>query len=176
MAQFYTFLAVVVILGLTGCDKDDVAPRGGKAVPLNSKSGWTAELIETLIACQPNPSTTCDCIIPKVTAKYTPEQVKEKSPYVASDMLIIKGQCEHHDSPVSSSAPVPHIPPNPNEAFSYDSINGGNCETGKHGFKTVEELCEGIQSEKLNNGCALKIRQDYFTKIYNCPGVFQKKP
>lgn len=164
--QFAILLTQLAIL--SSCGNSNEAAKTGPGVPLNSKGNWTAELIEKLIACQPNPGKVCDCVIPKITEKYTPDQVKEKSPYVAADMLAFKAQCSDTDKPIS---PVHPIAP---EKIGYSSLKGENCETGAHEFKSKEELCAGLQSEELNQNCAQKLRKSIFQTM--CPGSFQPKP
>lgn len=64
--------------------------------------------------------------------------------------------------------------------LSYDYTSNG-CATGKHAFKAstyegaLAQLCAALQSESLNNHCALELRNSAFKE--QCPGqVFQSKP
>lgn len=51
-------------------------------------------------------------------------------------------------------------------------VNG--CNTGEHSFSSSDEsemrrkLCEALQDDELNNGCAESLRFDYFED--NCEG------
>lgn len=45
-----------------------------------------------------------------------------------------------------------------------------DCSTGKHVFASKKELCEGLQDEKLNQGCALALRKANFRQE-NCSEV-----
>jgi hypothetical protein len=165
------FSAVIVALlfVLSACSDDGGKGSDKPSVPLKSKAGWTPELIENLIACHPNPGAVCDCIIPVVTARYTPEQVREKSPYVASDMLSIKANCKDKLEQVSS--PTMKEP----QEIKVPSLKGENCETGEHTYNSLQHFCEGIQSESINNSCAADIRRELFKEV-KCPGSFEKKP
>ena len=54
--------------------------------------------------------------------------------------------------------------------YSYDyTVNG--CATGNHHFSSVEELCKGLQDDKLNNDCAYGFREQKF-KQSGCSGEF----
>jgi hypothetical protein len=61
-----------------------------------------------------------------------------------------------------------------NSNLSYELTYNG-CKTGKHSFSSEEALCEGLQSESLNNGCAENMRKQYFTS-HSCSGVYQSQP
>ena len=164
-----TVLFFVTFIIISCGDSDN---KGGNAPGLKSKAGWTNELIDTLIACQPNPSDTCNCVIPKVTEKYTPEQVREKSPLVAADMLIIKTNCEASDKG-NTSQPAP--PSQGQSEIVIPSLKGDNCETGEHKYKNLTEVCQGLQSDFKNNNCALDQRITIFRELH-CPGTFQQQP
>lgn len=53
-----------------------------------------------------------------------------------------------------------------NYTFSYN-----NCETGKHTFSSLTQLCDGLKDDSLNHGCAESMREDYF-KAKGCAGSF----
>ncbi|KYG63222.1 hypothetical protein AZI86_16095 [Bdellovibrio bacteriovorus] len=66
---------------------------------------------------------------------------------------------------------------NKNESLSYEfSYNG--CNTGKHQFNSKAEMCQALQDNELNNGCAIGMRASHFD--LHCPGqtftAFNKKP
>ncbi|MEZ4749205.1 MAG: hypothetical protein R3B54_00860 [Bdellovibrionota bacterium] len=65
----------------------------GNTVGAGARPGWTQDKIKNLIACEPSESEDCKCVVGKVTAEYTPEQVEQKSPYVAKRMLEIEQEC-----------------------------------------------------------------------------------
>ena len=54
-------------------------------------------------------------------------------------------------------------------SLSYDFTENG-CKTGSHTFSSLAELCTGLQTDALNNGCALGLRQDEFKG--RCSGTF----
>lgn len=55
------------------------------------------------------------------------------------------------------------------ESFSYElELNG--CNTGKHTFGSLAELCQGLKKADLNRGCALSMRREYFNSK-NCSSV-----
>lgn len=56
-------------------------------------------------------------------------------------------------------------------AYRYD-ING--CDTGSHSFGSKEELCKGLENQKLNNSCATDMRAQTFKRL-GCPGEFTLK-
>lgn len=47
------------------------------------------------------------------------------------------------------------------KSYSYEFESNG-CKTGRHSFGSVGEMCEALQDENLNRGCALGLRIDYF--------------
>lgn len=51
------------------------------------------------------------------------------------------------------------------------SFTFNGCETGEHSFSSLQELCEGLQDEDLNNSCARSLREEYF-ESQNCTGDF----
>jgi hypothetical protein len=53
------------------------------------------------------------------------------------------------------------------------SYNG--CSTGKQTFPSQEAMCEGLQSESLNKGCAQESRRSYFMG-HGCAGSFEVRP
>ncbi len=66
---------------------------------------------------------------------------------------------------IGASCSVSHD--NKSESLSYDfEFNG--CPTGKHEFNSKAELCQGLQNDSLNGGCAQSLRQEYFQA--QCPG------
>lgn len=162
------FIFFLFVLGtLVGCSGGSgVGTNGG--VPANSQPGWTADLIETLIACKPYPGPICDCVVPQITRKYSPDQVREKSPFVSADMLGMKADCTAAGSAVAIEKPEPSSP------LSYPSLPGQGCTTGEHSFSTLEEMCQGLQSDSLNHYCAEDYRRRLFEKM--CPGGFQPRP
>jgi hypothetical protein len=58
--------------------------------------------------------------------------------------------------------------------FTIDGVDGGapGCETGVHTFPSLVAYCAGLQSDSLNNNCALSARQDEFAAT--CTGTFQE--
>lgn len=59
------------------------------------------------------------------------------------------------------------------ESYSYEfSFNG--CKTEKQTFSSKEAMCEGLQDEVLNKGCAVASRKDFF-KSQGCEGTFTSK-
>lgn len=55
------------------------------------------------------------------------------------------------------------------ENFSYQFEYNG-CDTKKHEFSSLNELCSALQDDGLNEGCARNLREDYFKD--NCSGTF----
>lgn len=55
------------------------------------------------------------------------------------------------------------------ENYSYQFQSNG-CDTKKHEFASMNELCAAIQDEDLNSGCAQNLRANYFKD--HCPGTF----
>ncbi len=47
------------------------------------------------------------------------------------------------------------------EDLSYQFVQNG-CDTGKHSFKSKEELCNGLKDDALNKGCALGLRMESY--------------
>ena len=78
-----------VIFAFAGCGKD-----GFFNTLSGTQPGWTAEAVKRYIGCEPVESKNCKCVVEKITKKYTPDQVKEKSPLVAADMLMMSKSCE----------------------------------------------------------------------------------
>ncbi len=53
------------------------------------------------------------------------------------------------------------------ESLGYEfELNG--CPTGKREFSSKADMCQGLQNNNLNNGCALGMREEYFKA--QCPG------
>lgn len=47
------------------------------------------------------------------------------------------------------------------EVLSYE-FEVNSCKTGRHEFSSQQDLCQGLQNETLNKGCALAMRESYF--------------
>lgn len=77
------------IFVLVGCGKDGLFGNLSGAQP-----GWTPDSIKRYIGCEPVESKHCKCTVDLITKKYTPDQVKEKSPIVAADMLMMSKSCD----------------------------------------------------------------------------------
>lgn len=45
-----------------------------------------------------------------------------------------------------------------------------NCPTGSHSFSSLSDMCQALQNETLNQGCAQDMRRQYFEQ--QCPGTF----
>ena len=98
-----------------GCDdKENQAAEP----PMDPKSLWSEGAIQSYIGCEPVDSALCKCVIEKITAVYTPEQVRQRPPMVASDLLAAHGKCLYPstDEPVPQTAPaqpttMPKFPP-----------------------------------------------------------------
>ena len=56
------------------------------------------------------------------------------------------------------------------KSLSYDFTENG-CNTGKHTFNSVAELCAGLRNSALNKGCALTLRREYY-KQNGCTEAF----
>ena len=58
--------------------------------------------------------------------------------------------------------------------FTIDGVDGGapGCATGVHTFPSLAAYCAGLQSDSLNNNCALSARQNEFSA--RCTGTFQE--
>ncbi len=55
------------------------------------------------------------------------------------------------------------------ESRTYDlELNG--CKTGKHEFGSLADMCKGLKDSKLNNGCALSMRREFFNSS-GCEGA-----
>ena len=53
------------------------------------------------------------------------------------------------------------------ESLGYDfTVNG--CPTGKREFSSRAEMCQALQNNTLNGGCALVSREEFFKE--QCPG------
>jgi len=104
MLRRFSFLAVVICLA-SGCDKEGV----GNFPLKDAKPGWSVSAIKNYIACEPAQSKKCQCVVKEITSKYTPDQVKEKSPLVAADILSAQVRCEGSllKNPVTIEAPKP---------------------------------------------------------------------
>lgn len=61
-----------------------------------------------------------------------------------------------------------------NSSLSYNLTENG-CSTGQQQFSSEAALCEGLQSESRNHGCAESLRRSTF-QSHNCPGTFQTQP
>jgi hypothetical protein len=55
------------------------------------------------------------------------------------------------------------------ESYSYD-YTSGRCTTGSHTFSSKTAYCDGLVSDKLNNGCAKETRKGTYTR--ECGGDF----
>ncbi len=55
------------------------------------------------------------------------------------------------------------------ESFSYD-FSTDSCTTGSHTFTSKTAYCDGLLSDKLNNGCAYTLRRASYSG--NCGGDF----
>ena len=55
------------------------------------------------------------------------------------------------------------------ENYSYQ-FKYNQCDTEKHEFTSMNELCVALQDEELNQGCAQNLRANHFKE--NCPGTF----
>jgi hypothetical protein len=58
-------------------------------------------------------------------------------------------------------------------SYDYSFLETG-CETGAHTFDTLADMCAGLQSDSLNNSCAIAARQNFFQM--HCTGTFQEAP
>lgn len=54
-------------------------------------------------------------------------------------------------------------------SFSYNFTYNG-CETKKQIFTSKNEMCLGLQDDSRNNGCAKKLRENYFNQM--CSGTY----
>jgi hypothetical protein len=60
-----------------------------------------------------------------------------------------------------------------NGIFQYQmSDSTANCQTGEHQFESLAEMCTGLESNSLNNNCALNSRTANFAQA-GCAGSFQ---
>ncbi len=167
MGRFGFVGVLFLILILVGCGDDSKAPPG-------SQPGWSGELVKTLIACEPNPGPVCDCVIPQITTKYTPEQVREKSTYVVQDQIKIKAQCEKSaDTAQQQSHPSPLPAALQAFPFTYEFKDNG-CTTGHHECESKAHFCSLMTMAKLNQNCARYYRIQLFTRF--CPGNFVDLP
>ena len=87
MTRFAIYALLLLSLVFVGCGRDEEVKVSGV------KGGWSKSTVDTLIGCQPSPGPVCDCLIPRVVAKYTAEQVKQNSALVAQDLLTMKNSC-----------------------------------------------------------------------------------
>ena len=55
------------------------------------------------------------------------------------------------------------------QQYTYD-LNVNGCATGSHSFNSLNDYCDGLEDNSLNNGCAQNERGNLFTA--KCPGVF----
>lgn len=56
------------------------------------------------------------------------------------------------------------------ESRSYELEENG-CNTGKHQFSSLSEMCDALKNDSLNHYCAYSLRRSYFQQS-NCPGTF----
>lgn len=56
---------------------------------------------------------------------------------------------------------------NSTSTYTYQFRENG-CDTGKRTFSNKADLCEGLRSNSLNNGCAQNLRKRHFE--LNCSG------
>jgi hypothetical protein len=47
------------------------------------------------------------------------------------------------------------------ETLRYQFEQNG-CNTGSHEFKKLEDMCQALKDDQLNQGCALSLRLDHF--------------
>ncbi len=107
------FVALSLTLLLTSCGKDGTSSTQNEWLK-NAKPGWSEQAVRDYIACEPVESKVCQCIIGKITPKYTPTQVHEKSPLVAADMIGAYHSCAESKQPISTPVP-PHTKPKPGQ-------------------------------------------------------------
>jgi hypothetical protein len=50
--------------------------------------------------------------------------------------------------------------------FNYTLVDDNGCSTGTQVFSSIEDMCNGLQNNTLNNNCSLELREDFFKK--NC--------
>jgi len=161
---------LVIFLGLfliASCgDKEENKPEV-TTNPNVTASKWSKEDIFNLIACNPEMEGSikgkklgkeaCDCINTGITQNYTPEQVKQKSPFVVREMENIRYKCEKNSSsynePITSTSGI------------MPSIKEATCETGDHKFSSFNELCIILQDDSLNNNCAKDARRKFFDEL-----------
>jgi hypothetical protein len=49
------------------------------------------------------------------------------------------------------------------------------CTTGEHTFNSKAEMCQGLRSDGLNNGCAPEGRERFYLDS-GCPPPFRRTP
>jgi len=61
-------------------------------------------------------------------------------------------------------------------AFSYELRDEDEgCTTGRHSFENLNDMCRGLRSDSLNDGCAPLERERHFLDN-KCPGRFTRIP
>lgn len=55
------------------------------------------------------------------------------------------------------------------DSKNYDFTENG-CDTQPHSFNSQTAYCAGLESNTLNNGCALDLREQTFAR--DCSGAF----
>lgn len=71
----------------------------------------------------------------------------------------------------------PTTPPTNNggsSEFSYN-LTENSCSTEQQSYASQAAMCEGLQSDSRNHGCAENLRRLYFTS-HGCPGTFTPAP
>lgn len=60
-------------------------------------------------------------------------------------------------------------------SYHFSEITGAaSCATGQQMFATLAAMCAALQSDSVNQSCALAARMTFFQQ--ECPGVFQETP
>lgn len=88
--------------------------------------------------------------------------------YLIMIIIFSLGCAKREESKVNNNIDTTQRNQTPQESqmqsFKYEFEQNG-CNTGKKEFSSKSEMCQGLQQESLNNGCALELRKDYFKQM-----------
>ncbi len=145
----YLFI-LLVAFSVIRCDK----PRNNTDfVPPGSKPGWNAEQIDTAIGCDPFPGPVCNCVVPEITKRFTPEEVRQKSVPVSQAIDQIYSQCRVAVNPkpapeVATFKPGALVTAKENANLYYGNNVVGSVTKG-HRFRITKMQDPWVQLETL---------------------------
>ncbi|MBI1860444.1 MAG: hypothetical protein HYR96_05965 [Deltaproteobacteria bacterium] len=96
--------------------------------------------------------------------------------FVGTAVAILCGGCGFGAldlGKVSGGAPTTTTTTTNTKSFKYE-YEYNACNTGEHTFSSLDELCSALQSDSVNNDCALSLRKEGF-KAWSCSGSFNQR-